>query len=126
MLSAHLQSLHAELGVVGAVGRECRVPPAPCGSFWAPLATDFSARLPTVWGRMRGSSPPLTESSAQVLEAARQPSRSPTLISASCGRCTWDGMELEHTGKRCKVRIPLCLTACEGGEGNTSEVIAPA
>lgn len=60
VLSAHLHSSHAELGVVGAVGQESTVPPAPCdslGSFWASLPTDLSARLPTVWGRIPGSSP---------------------------------------------------------------------
>lgn len=59
VLSAHLRRSHAELGVVGAVGHESTVFPAPCNSlssFWAPLPTDFSARLPTVWGRIQESS----------------------------------------------------------------------
>lgn len=59
VLSAHLHSSHAELGVVGAVGCEFTVLPVPCfrlSTFWAPLPTDFTARLPTVWGRIQGSS----------------------------------------------------------------------
>lgn len=59
VLSAHLHSSHTELGAVGAAGCESPALPAPCdslSSFWALLPTDFSARLPAVWGRTWGSS----------------------------------------------------------------------
>lgn len=59
--------------------------------------------------------PLLTKSSTQVLEPARQPSRSLTLISANCGRCTWDELELEGYREVVQGEDPPCLTACKGG-----------